>query len=111
MAKFGIALEWGSRGLEFESQHSDQKSQVLRSFAKTCDFFIVFSACQTHRIAPYNTVAATVVYADLVRNLRDVPPRNTQSGNELAHSGLLRGLLFHATSLPPLLSLLLRYII
>ena len=25
MAKFGIALEWGSRGLEFESQHSDQK--------------------------------------------------------------------------------------
>ena len=26
VAKFGIALEWGSRGLEFESQHSDQKS-------------------------------------------------------------------------------------
>ena len=25
VAKFGIALEWGSRGLEFESQHSDQK--------------------------------------------------------------------------------------
>ena len=24
MAKFGIALEWGSRGLEFESRHSDQ---------------------------------------------------------------------------------------
>ena len=24
VAKFGIALEWGSRGLEFESQHSDQ---------------------------------------------------------------------------------------
>ena len=24
MAKFGIALEWGSRGPEFESQHSDQ---------------------------------------------------------------------------------------
>ena len=26
MAKFGIALEWGSRGLEFESQHSDQNN-------------------------------------------------------------------------------------
>ena len=23
VGKFGIALEWGSRGLEFESQHSD----------------------------------------------------------------------------------------
>ena len=29
VAKFGIALEWGSRGLEFESRHSDQK--VLKS--------------------------------------------------------------------------------
>ena len=27
VAKFGIALEWGSRGLEFESRHSDQKDQ------------------------------------------------------------------------------------
>ena len=25
VAKFGIALEWGSRGPEFESQHSDHK--------------------------------------------------------------------------------------
>ena len=28
VAKFGIALEWGSRGLEFESRHSDQKRQT-----------------------------------------------------------------------------------
>ncbi len=27
VAKFGIALEWGSRGLEFESQHSDHRKQ------------------------------------------------------------------------------------
>ena len=27
VAKFGIALEWGSRGLEFESRHSDQKAE------------------------------------------------------------------------------------
>ena len=27
VAKFGIALEWGSRGPEFESQHSDQKEK------------------------------------------------------------------------------------
>ena len=25
VAKFGSALEWGSRGLEFESRHSDQE--------------------------------------------------------------------------------------
>ena len=30
VAKFGIALEWGSRGLEFESRHSDQKGRNLR---------------------------------------------------------------------------------
>ena len=29
VAKFGIALEWGSRGLEFESRHSDQIRQKL----------------------------------------------------------------------------------
>lgn len=28
VAKFGIALEWGSRGLEFESRHSDQKQRL-----------------------------------------------------------------------------------
>ena len=29
VAKFGIALEWGSRGLEFESRHSDQGAVSL----------------------------------------------------------------------------------
>ncbi len=28
MAKFGIALEWGSRGPEFESQHSDHEKRL-----------------------------------------------------------------------------------
>ena len=28
VAKFGIALEWGSRGRWFESSHSDQKPSV-----------------------------------------------------------------------------------
>ena len=36
VAKFGIALEWGSRGLEFESRHSDQK--VERAFALSTFF-------------------------------------------------------------------------
>ena len=31
VAKFGIALEWGSRGLEFESRHSDQKTGMSNS--------------------------------------------------------------------------------
>ena len=36
MAKFGIALEWGSRGLEFESQHSDH---IGASFIWLAPFF------------------------------------------------------------------------
>ena len=28
VAKFGIALEWGSRGLEFESRHSDHVNEA-----------------------------------------------------------------------------------
>ena len=37
VAKFGIALEWGSRGLEFESRHSDQ-SDIFQQ--KDVGFFI-----------------------------------------------------------------------
>ena len=32
VAKFGIALEWGSRGPEFESRHSDQ-SMIIRTLS------------------------------------------------------------------------------
>ena len=43
VAKFGIALEWGSRGLEFESRHSDQqkalKSFDFSAFSLFSDFF------------------------------------------------------------------------
>ena len=31
VAKFGIALEWGSRGRWFESSHSDQNDQFIVS--------------------------------------------------------------------------------
>ncbi len=37
VAKFGIALEWGSRGLEFESRHSDQKTLT---FERKSAFFL-----------------------------------------------------------------------
>ncbi len=37
VAKFGIALEWGSRGLEFESRHSDQKAETV--FTVSAFFF------------------------------------------------------------------------
>ena len=30
VAKFGIALEWGSRGRWFESSHSDQEKVISR---------------------------------------------------------------------------------
>ena len=44
VAKFGIALEWGSRGRWFESSHSDQKDKFLWSLS----FFLFawFRACQ-----------------------------------------------------------------
>ena len=38
MAKFGIALEWGARGLELESRHSDQK----RAFSMKMPVFYNF---------------------------------------------------------------------
>ncbi len=34
VAKFGIALEWGSRGRWFESSHSDQEKGALQNSAK-----------------------------------------------------------------------------
>ena len=40
VAKFGIALEWGSRGLEFESRHSDHAKGVKQMFRP---FFPLFS--------------------------------------------------------------------
>ena len=43
MAKFGIALEWGSRGLEFESQHSDQKIPQTIVFQWPAEFFYFLS--------------------------------------------------------------------
>ena len=33
VAQFGSALEWGSRGREFDSRHSDQKPLIERSMA------------------------------------------------------------------------------
>ena len=33
VAKFGIALEWGSRGRWFESSHSDQKDRSNISYS------------------------------------------------------------------------------
>ena len=45
VAKFGIALEWGSRGLEFESRHSDQKAgEALASPAFLFEFHIELEA-------------------------------------------------------------------
>ena len=41
MAKFGIALGSGPRGLGFESRHSDQKSQYSN---RHTDFFLLVSA-------------------------------------------------------------------
>ena len=45
MAKFGIALEWGSRGLEFESRHSDQVRIIRTQFSKLemCSDFLFLS--------------------------------------------------------------------
>ncbi len=42
VAKFGIALEWGSRGLEFESRHSDQIKQEPTKRLVLVLFFLGF---------------------------------------------------------------------
>ena len=52
VAKFGIALEWGSRGRWFESSHSDH---VGASFYIACsDFFMhcIKNAERAHAAAP-----------------------------------------------------------
>ena len=56
VAKFGIALEWGSRGLEFESRHSDQKDQKTRSFLV---FFFYFVWKYTEKYAPITNLLLT----------------------------------------------------
>ena len=49
VAKFGIALEWGSRGLEFESRHSDQirkNAEIFKGFQRFslyCSMLIDFA--------------------------------------------------------------------
>ena len=48
VAKFGIALEWGSRGLEFESQHSDQNVLMKDATPKTPHESAVFSHITHH---------------------------------------------------------------
>ena len=42
VAKFGIALEWGSRGLEFESRHSDhiEWSPLFEHFYRKAGFYM-----------------------------------------------------------------------
>ena len=39
VAKFGIALEWGSRGRWFESSHSDQENRCFRKEMAVFSYF------------------------------------------------------------------------
>ena len=66
MAKFGIALEWGSRGPEFESQHSDQLEQTLC----VCSNFLRVE--RTHFVVPPFQITTAVPGCDLVPPLRGV---------------------------------------
>ena len=62
VAKFGIALEWGSRGRWFESSHSDHenglKSKDFRSFSLFlqlfCQFY-VFGISDSEHFSEQNT--------------------------------------------------------
>ena len=47
VAKFGIALEWGSRGLEFESQHSDHNVETKQMSPAKSPITSGFFAAQT----------------------------------------------------------------
>ena len=42
VAKFGIALEWGSRGRWFESSHSDQKMDSLLGLSIFVDVGVLY---------------------------------------------------------------------
>ena len=42
VAKVGIALEWGSRGLEFESRHSDQDQKPYGFWSFYLQYMIMF---------------------------------------------------------------------
>jgi hypothetical protein len=61
-----IALEWGSRGPEFESQHSDQLEQTLC----VCSNFLRVE--RTHFVAPPFQITTAVPGCDLVPPLRGV---------------------------------------
>ena len=60
VAKFGIALEWGSRGPEFESRHSDHKKilSIVRQ-----DFFVMIHGSDgiafIYKMGVYNSVRLT----------------------------------------------------
>ena len=56
VAKFGIALEWGSRGLEFESQHSDHKSSEICGFRN----FFCFGRLPNKRKTMHDAAIAVV---------------------------------------------------
>ena len=66
MAKFGIALEWGSRGLEFESRHSDQKPEI--TYVVSGFFFSVVSGFEHFNV----TVRGTFTRDGLTEGNRDV---------------------------------------
>ena len=48
VAKFGIALEWGSRGRWFESSHSDQNVLMKDATQKTPHKSAAFSHIMRH---------------------------------------------------------------
>ena len=44
VAKFGIALEWGSRGRRFDSCHSDQKVPITQQFCWFSELFLYINS-------------------------------------------------------------------
>ena len=60
VAQFGSALEWGSRGREFDSRHSDQKTT---DFTISGLFYYVQSVSAHQKCAQMNSVAPLVASA------------------------------------------------
>ena len=59
VAKFGIALEWGSRGLEFESRHSDQSRKVSVETFLDFIFAVIFTDCLIRKEEFYENTIKT----------------------------------------------------
>ena len=91
VAKFGIALEWGSRGRWFESSHSDQKrgNVTVSSLFLLCTTEPAASCCAARRISIRRMeMPCEALHFPLVR-IQSLGPKERKRKSFLSFSFLL----------------------